>query len=59
MSIAVPLESFCGSGGVVEEAFMEQAGKITSCRRSGSVMTFRCREEKPEIDIPVIVEVYV
>ena len=42
-----------------EEAFMEQAGKITSCRRSGSVMTFRCREEKPEIDIPVIVEVYV
>ena len=42
-----------------EEAFMEQAGKVTSCRRSGSVMTFRCREEKPEIDIPVIVEVYV
>lgn len=42
-----------------EEAFMEEAGKITSCRRSGSTMTFRCREEKPEIDIPVIVEVYV
>ena len=42
-----------------EEAFMEQAEKITSCRRSGNVMTFRCREEKPEIDIPVIVEVYV
>lgn len=42
-----------------EEAFMEQAEKVTSCRRSGNVMTFRCREEKPEIDIPVIVEVYV
>lgn len=42
-----------------EAAFMEEAGKITSCRRSGSTMTFRCREEKPEIDIPVIVEVYV
>ena len=42
-----------------EEAFMEEAGKITSCRRYGNTMTFRCREEKPEIDIPVIVEVYV
>lgn len=42
-----------------EAEFMEEAGKITSCRRSGSTMTFRCREEKPEIDIPVIVEVYV
>lgn len=42
-----------------EAEFMEEAGKITSCRRSGSTMTFRCREEQPEIDIPVIVEVYV
>lgn len=42
-----------------EEAFMEEAGKITSCRRSGNTMTFRCREEKPGMDIPVIVEVYV
>ena len=42
-----------------EAAFMEEAGKITSCRRSGSTMTFRCLDDKPTLDIPVIVEVYV
>lgn len=42
-----------------EAAFMEEAGKITSCRRSGSTMTFRCLDDKPVMDIPVIVEVYV
>lgn len=42
-----------------EAAFMEEVGKISSCRRSGNTMTFRCLEEKPGIDIPVIVEVSV
>ena len=43
-----------------EEAFLnEQAAKVSSCKRSGDQLTFRCLEEKPETDIPIVVEVYV
>lgn len=42
-----------------EAALAEETAKVTSCKRSGSTMTFRCREDKPALDIPVIVEVYV
>lgn len=37
----------------------EETAKLSSCRRSGTELTFRCLEDKPERDIPVIVEVYV
>lgn len=40
-------------------AMAEETAKISSCSRSGSQMTFRCLEDKPTLDIPVIVEVYV
>lgn len=42
-----------------ELALRDETVKVSSCRRSGSTMTFRCLEEKPELDIPVTVEVYV
>lgn len=42
-----------------EAALAEETAKVTSCRRSGATMTFRCREDKPALDISVIVEVYV
>lgn len=38
---------------------LEEAAKISSCRRSGNQLTFRCLEEIPAMDIPIIVEVYV
>ena len=37
----------------------EEAAKVSSCRRSGTQLTFRCLEEKPTANIPIIVEVYV
>ena len=37
----------------------EELAKVSSCRRSGDQLTFRCLEEKPSVDIPIIVEVYV
>jgi hypothetical protein len=40
-------------------ALEDETAKITSSRRSGNQMTFRCRDDKPILDIPVIVEVYV
>ena len=42
-----------------EAALAEETPKVTSCRRSGSQMVFRCREEKPTVNIPIVVEVYV
>lgn len=42
-----------------ELALREETVKVSSCRRSGSTMTFRCLEDRPEMDIPVTVEVYV
>lgn len=40
-----------------DEAFREETAKITSCKRNGSTVTYRCALEKPETDIPVVVEV--
>jgi hypothetical protein len=40
-------------------ALAEETAKVSSCKRSGNELTFRCLEDKPELDIPVIVEVYV
>lgn len=42
-----------------EAALAEETPKVTSCKRSGNIMTFRCREEKPSVNIPIVVEVYV
>ena len=42
-----------------EAALAEETPKVTSCRRSGSQMVFRCLEEKPTVNIPIVVEVYV
>lgn len=40
-------------------ALAEETVKVSACKRSGDQMTFICREDKPEKDIPVIVEVRV
>lgn len=40
-------------------ALSEETAKVRSASRSGSTMTFECWEEKPTLDIPVVVEVYV
>ena len=37
----------------------EEAAKVSSCRRSGNQLTFRCLEDKPTANVPIIVEVYV
>lgn len=40
-------------------ALAEETVKVSDCRRAAEQMTFRCLKQKPEIDIPVIVEVYI
>ena len=40
-------------------AMKEACGMVSFADRSGSSMTFTCLEEKPSVDISVIVEVYV
>ncbi len=42
-----------------EKAMQEETAKVSSCRRSGNTLTFRCLEDKPALDIPVMVEVSV
>lgn len=42
-----------------EAALRKETVKISSCRRTGSTMTFRCLEDKPTLDIPITVEVSV
>ncbi|MBO5953436.1 MAG: hypothetical protein J6Q53_04880 [Oscillospiraceae bacterium] len=42
-----------------EKDLQEEAAKISSCRRSGTQVTFRCLDERPAADIPIIVEVHV
>lgn len=42
-----------------EAVLQEEAAKVGSCRRSGTQLTFRCLEDKPASDIPIVVEVYV
>ena len=43
----------------LEEELQWEAAKISSCRRTGTAMTFRCLNSRPEMDIPIIVEVWV
>lgn len=38
-------------------ALAEETAKVRSSHRSGTTLTFECWEEKPELDIPVVVEV--
>lgn len=40
-------------------ALSEETAKVRCCTRSGSALTFECWEDKPALDIPVTVEVYV
>lgn len=40
-----------------EEALHEETMKVSSCRRSGDQLTFRCLKDKPKSDIPIVVEV--
>lgn len=42
-----------------KQALSEETIKVRSCERSGNAMTFQCWEEKPIMDIPIVVEVYV
>lgn len=42
-----------------EAALRKETAKISSCRRTGSTMTFRCLEDKPTMDISITVEVSV
>lgn len=46
--------------GTLEEklALAAEISKVRWCVRSGTDMTFECPEEKPDLDIPVVVEVY-
>jgi hypothetical protein len=41
-----------------EKELRDEVFKISSCRRSGAQMTFRCLDDRPASDIPVIVEVH-
>lgn len=47
--------------GTLEEklTLAEEISKVRWCTRAGTVMTFECPEEKPNLEIPIIVEVYV
>lgn len=40
-------------------ALKEACGMVSFASRSGGVMTFTCLEDKPTVDIPITVEVYV
>ena len=42
-----------------EMTLREETSKVSSCRRSGNTLTFRCLDDKPNSDIPIIVEVRV
>ena len=42
-----------------DAALAEETVKVSKCTRTGNQMTFTCREDKPALDIPVIVEVHV
>lgn len=42
-----------------DAALAEETVKVSKCKREGNQMTFTCREDKPALDIPVIVEVHV
>lgn len=48
-----------GSDTPANLALKEACGMVSFASRSGSVMTFTCLEDKPTVDIPITVEVYV
>lgn len=48
-----------GSDTATNIALKEACGMVGFASRSGSVLTFTCLEDKPTVDIPITVEVYV
>ncbi len=48
-----------GSDASANIALKEACGMVSFASRDGSVMTFTCLEDKPTVDIPITVEVYV
>lgn len=42
-----------------DAALAEETVKVSKCTREGNQMTFTCRDDKPALDIPVVVEVHV
>lgn len=48
-----------GSDTPTNIALKEACGMVSFASRSGSVLTFTCLEDKPTVDIPITVEVYV
>lgn len=48
-----------GSDTPANIALKEACGMVSFASRDGSVMTFTCLEDKPTVDIPITVEVYV
>lgn len=48
-----------GSDTPANIALKEACGMVSFASRSGSVLTFTCLEDKPTVDIPITVEVYV
>lgn len=48
-----------GSGTATNLTLKEACGMVSFASRSGSTLTFTCLEDKPTVDIPITVEVYV
>ena len=48
-----------GSDTATNIALKEACGMVSYASRDGGVMTFTCLEDKPTVDIPITVEVYV
>ena len=48
-----------GSDASANIALKEACGMVSFASRDGGVMTFTCLEDKPTVDIPITVEVYV
>lgn len=48
-----------GSNTTTNLALKEACGMVSFASRSGSVLTFTCLEDKPTVNIPITVEVYV
>lgn len=48
-----------GSNTAINLALKEACGMVSFASRSGSTLTFTCLEDKPTVNIPITVEVYV
>lgn len=48
-----------GSNTNINLALKEACGMVNFASRSGSTLTFTCLEDKPTVNIPITVEVYV